>query len=124
MAATVIEWKRGDSFVLVEPGTLVENASGTLTMNVNGASVPASYLDMAGWTVKSQIRNKATGELVSDMAFSWLDQSIGSYQIEVKDTSQWPLATLAQDIEFTDPIGYVSSSETIYIRCKIDQTRA
>lgn len=120
----MIDWKRGDSFRVDELGMLVEDANGTLTMEVNGEQVPASVLDMTDWEVKSQMRRKDTGELVADLEHAWTDRATGKYTLQVKDTTAWPLTTLAWDVQFTDPTGFVTSSETQYIRIKQDQTRA
>ena len=122
--ADVIEWKRGDSFRVDELGMLKQDDSGTLTMVVNGAQVKASPLDMTGWTVASQVRRKDTGELVADLDFAWTDQATGKYSLSAKDTTEWPVAMLAWDVQFTDPDGFVTSSETQLIRIKQDQTRA
>jgi hypothetical protein len=108
MSAQVIEWKRGDSFVVDEPGMLADGQP----------------LDMTGWTVESQIRRKDTGELVATMAQSWTTRGIGAFRLEVKDTTAWPLIVLAWDVQLTDPAGYVASTPTRYIRCKQDETRA
>lgn len=121
--ADVIEWKRGDSFRVDELGMLVEDANGALTMEVNGAQIKASPLDMTGWGVASQIRRKDTDELVADLEFSWTDQATGKYSLQVKDTTGWPLGMLAWDVQFTDPDGFVTSSETKFIRITKDQTR-
>jgi hypothetical protein len=122
--ADVVDWKRGDSFRVDELGMLIEDANGALTMEVNGAQVKASPLDMTGWTVASQMRRKDTDELVADLDFSWTDQATGKYSLQAKDTTKWPVTTLAWDVQFTDPSGFVTSSETKYFRIIKDQTRA
>lgn len=121
---SVIDWKRGDSFRVDELGMLTEDADGLLTMEVNGKPVKASVLDMTGWTVASQMRRKDDGTLVADLEFAWIDRLTGKYGLQVKDTTGWPLTTLAWDVQFTDPSGFVTSSETQFIRIKQDQTRA
>lgn len=119
----LIEWKRGDSFKVDELGMLVEDANGALTMMVNGVQMKASPLDMTGWGVASQVRRKDTGDLVADLEMTWTDQATGKYSLQAKDTTAWPVTTLAWDVQFTDPAGFVTSSETQYIRMKKDQTR-
>lgn len=119
-----IDWKRGDSFRVDELGMLTEDANGLLTMEVNGQPVKASPLNMAGWVVASQMRRKDTGELVVNLEHAWIDRAAGKYTLQAKDTTGWPVATLAWDVQFTDPSGFVTSSETQYIRIKQDQTRA
>lgn len=119
-----INWKQGDSFIADEAGMMVADPDGTLTMIVNGAAVKAKLLDMTGWQVKSQVRRKDTDELVCELDFSWTNQVAGAYRLQAKDTTAWPLTQLAWDVQYTDPDGYVTSSETQYIRCTKDQTRA
>jgi hypothetical protein len=121
---STIDWKRGDSFLVEELGMLKPDPDGTLKMIVNGEEVPASALDMTGWAVASQIRRKDSDELVCDLEFAWVNQVQGSYRLQAKDTSAWPLAMLSWDVQFTNPDGFISSSETMFIRCKKDQTRA
>ena len=120
----VIDHKRGDSFRVDELGMLVQDDAGTLTMIVNGVPMKARVLDMTGWAVASQLRNKQTGELVADLAHAWTDQATGKYSLTALDTTAWPVATLAWDVQFTDPDGFKTSSETRYIRIKADTTRA
>lgn len=120
----VFEHKRGDSFRVDELGMLAEDADGALTMMVDGAEVRASLLDLTGWGVASQVRRKDTGELVADLEVSWKDRAAGTYSLLAKDTTAWPVTMLAWDVQFTDPDGFVTSSETKYIRIKKDQTRA
>jgi hypothetical protein len=124
MAITKIEWKRGDSFVIDEPGMLVEDPNGTQSMTVDGVAVRASPIDMTGWTVKSHIRRKDTGALIAECVHTWTNRAYGAYRLAVMDTSAWPLRVLAWDIEFTDPNGFVGSTKTVYIQCIKDETRA
>ena len=118
-----IDWKRGDSFRVDELGMLVQDPNGTLTMIVNGVEMRASILNMTGWIVASQVRRKDNGELVADLDFAWTDQATGKYSLTKKDTTGWPLTMLVWDVQFTAPDGFVTSSETKYIRIKCDTTR-
>jgi hypothetical protein len=107
-----IEWKRGDSFAMTAAETLLQKA-GQLSQQLN----------MKGWGIASQVRERATDELVCTLAMTWIDATIGSFVLEAKDTTMWPVGMLLLDVQYTNPQGYVSSSETISIRCKADQTR-
>lgn len=120
---SLIDWKRGDSFRVDELGMLKEDPEGELTMDVGGKLVKASPLDMTGWEVRSQMRRKDTGALVADLVHVWTDRATGKYSLQALDTTGWPITTLAWDVQFTGPDGFVTSSETQYIRIKADQTR-
>ena len=120
----VFEHKRGDSFRVDEPGTLVQDDAGELTMNVNGVQMKGRLLDMTDWQVASQLRNKQTGELVVDLEVVWADRAKGAFALIAKDTTAWPLTTLSWDVQFTDPDGFVTSTDTKHIRIKQDTTRA
>lgn len=104
---TTIDWKRGDSFVVDESGMLADGVA----------------LDMTGWTIASQIRTQRSDTLVANLAVTWLNQDIGAYHLECVDTTAWPIGKLLWDIQFTDPDGYVTSTETVTINCIKDQTR-
>jgi len=120
----VIDHKRGDSFRVDELGTLIQDDAGPLTIIVNDKPMKARVLDMTGWTVASQLRNKQTGELVADLVHAWTDQATGKYSLTALDTKGWPVGMLTWDVQFTAPDGFISSSETRYIRIKADTTRA
>lgn len=120
----VFDHKRGDSFRVDELGMLVERADGPLTMIVDGKELRAAVLDLTGWGVASQLRRRDTGELVADLVVTWNDRTTGTYSLTALDTLAWPVTTLAWDVQFTAPDGFVTSSETKYIRIKKDQTRA
>lgn len=135
-----IEWKRGDSFVVNESGVLVSDPTGGKTMTVRATmrsgvlvedatgtltmSVPARLLDMTGWNVLSHIRRKDTSALVCALDLLWTNRVAGAFTLEAKDTTTWPVGLLLWDVQYTDPSGYVASTETMAIKCKADQTTA
>lgn len=123
MSGLSLDWKRGDSFVIVEPGMLIADPAGDKTMTVDGKPVPARLLDMSGWTVQAQVRAKAGGTLVADLELVWIDRAYGSYQLQAKDTTSWPVGALLCDVQFTDPEGFIASSETLTIKLLADQTQ-
>jgi hypothetical protein len=120
----VFDHKRGDSFRVDEIGMMVQDDVGALTMIVDGVEVRASLLDLTGWGIASQLRRKDTGELVADLDVIERDRSKGQYSLQAKNTTEWPVTTLSWDVQFTSPDGFVTSSETKYVRIKKDQTRA
>lgn len=77
--------------------------------------------DLSGWTVRSQVRDNDT--LVADLEFSWVDQTAGTYQLRLDDTTAWPTKLLQCDIEYTTDAAQVVSTETFGITCIRDVTQ-
>lgn len=99
-----IDFKRGDTFALGAA------ASGT------------GDAGLAGWSIRSQIRNGDT--LVAELDVDVTDEAGGEFTLSYSgDTSAWPLRRLETDIEYTDPDGNVVSTETYYISVLKDVTR-
>lgn len=101
--------KRGDTFEL----------SGPITVTDNGQPVAS----LVGWTGRSQIRTAATGELVAELTFEWLDAAARLVRLRCADTSTWPLGLAEVDIELTSPAGSIVSTDTAQIHIVKDVTR-
>lgn len=99
-----IPFKRGDTFLL----------EGTVTQN----STPQ---DITGWTIRSQVRNGPV--LVAALVVSYVDRTLGKYQLRFNNTANWPVRTLQCDIEYTTSSGQIVSSETFDIEVAADITR-
>lgn len=102
--ATVINFKRGDSFIL-------------------GAQATSGIDSLTGWTIRSQVRNGDT--LVAELDVDVTDEAACEYTLSFAgSTSAWPLRRLETDIEYTNPGGQVISTETYYINVLKDVTRS
>lgn len=79
-------------------------------------------LDTEGATIASQIRT-STDDLVVDLTVQISDQSTapGEYRLRALDTSDWPVADLRWDIEYSYG-GVVSSTDTVIIAVREDVT--
>jgi hypothetical protein len=88
--------KRGDSFIFSNNQLLGED------------EMP---LDLTGWEIRSQIRNKQQ-RLVKE-----LDVTINQYDYSISsmETSKFPVDTLYWDIQYTTPDGVIFSSDTVNV---------
>lgn len=85
-------------------------------------SVDGTAKDMAGWTLRSQIRRNKV--LVAECTVAWLDQVAGKYRLTVPaGTAGWPVDTLRQDIQYVSPAGQVVSTETFMFQVIEDVTQ-
>lgn len=102
----IIEFKRGDTFE--QEGQLLSDG------------LP---LDITGYTIRSHIRYK--NNLVKNLAVSITDAPLGKYKLSAtpSDTVLWPISDLNMDIEFTDLLGKVTSTNTIIVRMISDITQ-
>jgi hypothetical protein len=89
-------------------------------------TIPPTYPDgyFAGWAVACQIRDPRTGTLVADIAASWVDPATTrDLRLLKVDTSEWPLALLETDVQFTSPMdGYRMSTTTAQVSIVRDVT--
>jgi hypothetical protein len=92
------QFKRGDTFSL----------SGQVDLQSEGQLV----LDMTGWAGKSQVRTLATGTLIAELTFAWLDATQRLLSLVKANTQDWPLGVAELDIQFTNPQGDVVSTQT------------
>jgi hypothetical protein len=93
--------KRGDTF----------DASGQLTVTDGGAPLPS----LQGWTGRCQLRT-ATGQLIADLNFSWVDAAQRLCRLYAGSTQAWPLGLAELDIELTSSAGHVVSTQTTRIK--------
>ncbi|HJV73180.1 MAG TPA: hypothetical protein VJ654_03075 [Noviherbaspirillum sp.] len=81
-------------------------------------------VDMTGWTTRSQIRDKATKSLIVELTTSWLDITLGIFHLVTDaDTTAWPVASLLMDIQLTDSLSRVVSTDTLTINVIEDVTK-
>lgn len=87
-------------------------------------SVTGRFLsgDFTGWTGKSQVRSE-TDELLSELVFTWIDATTGSFVVQALDTSHWPVGTVLHDVQVTSPAGVVVSSRVVKVLVEKDVTR-
>ncbi|HWO99761.1 MAG TPA: hypothetical protein VNL74_03955 [Methylococcus sp.] len=102
-----LELKRGDSLVL----------DCTARESVRGPAI-----DLSGWTIRSQIRDRRDA-LLADLSAAILDAAAGSFRLTGPATSTWAPGSYRMDIEYTDPGGRVVSTETLEVRVIEDVTR-
>lgn len=100
--------KRGDTFL---PAIAV----------TDGAGAP---LSLAGWLIKSQIRD-ATQRLVADLDVINRVDASGTYTLRPAATTPeagWPVGDHLWDIQYTNPAGVVMSTDTILVSVLQDVT--
>lgn len=85
------------------------------------AEIPAWLPDgyFAGHTVKSQLRDKKTGELIAEFDCSWLDDATTRHlRLRKLDTTAWQVGEAWLDVQFkrtSDGFVYSSSSAVLWI---------
>lgn len=100
--------KRGDSWSYI--GTAgIKDPQGAL-------------IDLTGWTIASQAKNPATGQVVATFACAWADPVQQTFTHQALDTSAWPLSTIELDVQFTSPGGFVISTPTTTVTVIKDVT--
>ena len=61
-------------------------------------------VDATGWSVVAGLRSPCDGTFSESLAVTWIDQSIGSFQLDnVNPTSTFPLGRLILDIRIDPP---------------------
>lgn len=102
-----IKFKRGDTFLR------------NCQISENGVPI-----DITGWTIRSQIRDKS-GVLVDNLVTSITNAATGSYTINKSavSTASWIVGDHFMDIEFTTSAGSVMSTETVRIKIETDITK-
>lgn len=108
MAAVVL--KRGDTLLL------------TCTFLTGGTAV-----DLTGYTILSQARKCGNGGLLADLTIVILNQvtSTGKFTVgqTAAQTALWAPGSYLMDIQYTDPLGFVRSTETVELEIVEDITR-
>jgi hypothetical protein len=84
--------------------------------------------DLSTWTIASQIRSPkdrllATCTITGVVYDSATDTTHYSLIVPSSITATWPLVTAMVDIEYTDPAGVISSTETFEVLIERDVTR-
>lgn len=102
------EIKRGDTFV--RTCTARDSATGP-------------FIDLTDWAIASQIRDE-NDVLVAELDVVPVDLSSGAYQLKGEITQDWPAKMLYWDIQYTDPGGRVSSTQTVEVLVRPDVTHA
>lgn len=91
---------------------------------VAGIRAPdGTLLDLTGWQVRSQARDKDSGALVCEFACEIVDPLAQTYTQTALDTTTWPAGTLLSDVEFRSPSGFVVSTPVFAIAVAEDQTK-
>ena len=102
------EIKRGDTFL----------RTCTARDSANGPPV-----DLTDWEIASQIRDE-NDVLVAELEVVPVALSVGSFQLKGESTQDWPAKLLYWDIQYMDPGGRVSSTQTIEVLVRPDVTHA
>ena len=100
--------------------TLGDSWSRTGVANISNPD--GTPMDLTGWQVRSQAREKDTGALVCEFACA-LDPISQAYTQTALDTTGWPVGALLSDIEFRSPAGFVVSTAVFAIHVRDDQTK-
>lgn len=82
----------------------------------------AVAVNITDWTIKSQIRQDTT--LIAELTVTKTNSLSGQFSLTATatQTASWTLGTSSVDIEFTDPTGYVVSSQTFTLQLVKDIT--
>lgn len=80
--------------------------------------------DITDWEILCQVRKSASKDVISQGIVTKTDAVNGEYEIEVADTTLWPVATLVCDIQYTLDTDQIVSTETFNIGCVADISRA
>lgn len=100
--------KRGDSWSYI--GTAgIKDPQGAL-------------IDLTAWTIASQAKNPATGELVATFTCAWISAVDQTYTHQLLDTTGLPLSIIELDVQFTSPSGFVISTPTTTVTIVKDVT--
>ena len=75
-------------------------------------------IDITGFSIKCQARvSKSSEETLFDLSIgsgiTVTDATAGAYEIQILDTTLWGLTTYLMEFQFTNPVGFVKSSNTI-----------
>jgi hypothetical protein len=79
-------------------------------------------VNIAGWTITSQLRDPADVK-IADCVVAITDAAAGAYSLTVANTTAWPLGALFWDIQYIDGSGVIFSTETIQVVILMDITR-
>lgn len=60
--------------------------------------------------------------LVEELVSAITNANNGEYSLTAEDTTEWPLGILVMDIEYTDTLGFIHSTETFEIDVLKDVT--
>lgn len=91
---------------------------------VAGIRTPdGALMDLTGWQVRSQARQKEDGALVCEFTCTLVDPITQAYITVQKDTTNWPAVLLLCDVEFRSPSGFPVSTPTFAIDVEEDQTQ-
>lgn len=100
MMNPVIDFKRGDTFLMACTRT--------------GANI-------AGWTITSMLRTSSNA-LVAECDVTVTNAALGQFTVRVNNTTAWPVEALSWDIQYVDDGGIIQSTETIRVKVKPDVT--
>lgn len=102
---TVIQFKRGDTFMLTNTVT----SDGVTPVNITM------------WSIRAHVKDE-TGTLVSTLTSSLTTPLTGNYTLTASGTAAWPVKRLLCDIEYTTAASQVVSTETFAINVLADVT--
>jgi len=97
------------------------------TLTLAGTVTLTDVSDFTGWTIASQFRQSGSDALLPGVAAAWVSQdtSTGTYTISATaaNTATWVPCDAVCDVQFTDPSGGVTSTDTFTIEIVRDVTR-
>lgn len=77
-----------------------------------------------GWTGKSQLRKISDDSLVTELEFSWINNTQGLFLVQTKATLDWPIGSdLVFDVQVTSLAGIVVSTKAVTVEVVKDVTR-
>ena len=103
--------KRGDTWSLTAQADVRDLATG-------------AKADLTGWTIASQLRDAATGELIADFVCTLVDPVAQTFtHAAPESTGAWPDGLAVLDVQFTSATGQTVSTDTQTIRIVPDVTQ-
>lgn len=76
-----------------------------------------SPVDCTGWTVTLVVSTAAAPVTqIATLNLTWIDQTIGAFNVTAGDTSNWPVGKARIDCKVVDNFGTIVKSEPSFFR--------
>lgn len=77
--------------------------------------IDGAVTNLTGWQFAAQVKQGT--KVVDDFVITPVDLVLGLLRLDIASTEDWPVGTLAFDIKYTLPSGFVYYSPTLNITC-------
>jgi hypothetical protein len=84
--------------------------------------VDGKLQELQGWSIRAQVRKKDL--LVETLTVTKSEEFMGLYVLtSAPSTALWPLGDLCFDVEYTNTVGQIVSTETVTFHCVAEVTK-